>query len=305
VDCGAGVLCNTVNGKCATEPAPVVAANCTNNEDGVGQLRICDGGNCTTKPCALEDGTQVSCKGDGSACGDCLDYVSSCENNEDGVGVVSICRGGQKSQLFECDGGHSCLKKDCADTGCANEVLCGECHEGEFVCKNGNVPENTRLETYDGFIDVPAGTITGMRSKCIDGQWTKLALDNPENCYFGYLNSNKNSEDFAKYPQITVNTRQIVTVWNYDSNGLDSTKYSLAACADDGVNCGECAYSFSYCSGDKWYSCNEGRVLPLPCQYSDNNGNVGCYAGNSCYGYSTDGYCKGTACQNCKSICNW
>ena len=297
--CEKDKLCAS-DGKCSKEVSPVEYIFCTNDNNFHGQLQECNGSECTTKPCLDEEtGNPVSCNG--NVCGKCLDYVSSCENNEEGNGVVYMCQGGQKQPLYTCSEGVSCLKKDCTETGCAGETWCGECHEGEFVCKNGNVPENTRLETNDGFIDVPVGTIIGMRSKCIDGKWKQLALDDRENCYYGYLNSAESD----KYPQITVNGKQIVTVWSYNSNGLVSDRYSLAACAEDGVNCGECSYSFSYCSNQKYYTCNNGKVLELTCEYSDSNGNTGCYSGNSCYKASTAGYCKGTSCQNCKSICNW
>ena len=301
--CETNKICDS-EGKCSNNVTPDLNTTCTNDEDYVGWLNKCTGSDCQKIKCEIDvDGQKipVSCKG--NQCGECHDYVSSCENNEDGNGVVSMCRGGQKNVLFECNDGNSCLKKDCAENGCANEILCGECHDGKFICKNGNVPENTKLEGYENIIDVPAGTITGMRSKCIDGKWTSLALDDRENCFFGYLDA-KTSEDFAKYPQITVNDNQIVTVWNYSSNGQVANKYSLAACSEDGENCGECAYSFSYCSGQKWYTCNKGKVLEMPCQNSD-NGFVGCYSSNSCYQNSTESYCKGTSCQNCKSICNW
>ena len=302
-DCEDGMLCNTQNGKCPNRPVSPGESGCTNDANGVGQLRTCTADGCTTQPCELDDGTKVSCRG--NACGTCLNYVSSCENGADGNGIVYMCRDGQKKPLYTCSDGVSCLNIDCADTGCIGVEWCGECHEGDFVCKNGNVPENTKLATYDSIVNVPAGTITGMRSKCVDGKWKQLALDDPENCYYGYLNSRQGTEDFAKYPQITVNGRQIVSVWNYDSSGLVSTQYSLAACAENGVDCGECAYSFSYCSNQKWYTCNNGRVLELACQNTDQHGNAGCATANSCYAYSTESYCKGDSCQNCKAICNW
>ena len=300
--CTGQALC-AKDGTCSVEAGEAHGTSCTNDENDVGQLRTCTAEGCTTAPCTLDDGTKVSC--DGNACGTCRNYVSSCQNNADGAGVVSMCRAGRIQELYTCEGGLSCLKKDCTETGCVGEIWCGECHDGDFVCKNGNVPPDTSLKTDlkdpDNYpkIKVPQGTIVGMRDKCIDGKWVHLALDDPENCYFGYL-----KDDKEEYPHIDVNGKTIVMVWNYNSYGQEQTKYSLAACSDDGVHCGECAYSFSYCSLMTEYTCHDGKLLEQPCNYV-NGTNPGCNSGNACYPASTAAYCSGTQCQNCKSICNW
>ncbi len=296
--CAAERIC-TADGVCSTEDAPETTTTCINGPNYVGMLRTCIGEACTVKECSVKMGDNdvpVSCSG--TTCGTCLNYKTTCEDDTDPAkgGSIFTCREGKKVLIRECENNFSCLAKTCSDPGCAGELLCGECHEGEFRCENGNVPENFNYLNHSGAnITLPQGFITGMRSKCIGGQWQKLALDDPENCFFGHLPDNK-------LPSIKVGTEDIVTVYGYNSYGSSTgRKYAVSSCMEDGINCGECTYSFAYCSGSKYYTCLKGRVEESLCQGSGGM----CYSNNSCYAYSTDAYCTGNSCQNCKSICNW
>ncbi len=265
---------------------------CRNNADFIGEILTCNG----TKFEKTDDCEGTSC--DGDKCGECVNYTRKCINSEDVAsedfrrGSIYICKEGKWDMRYSCDNSCDYDKIDGGD--------CGECMNGDFKCENGNVPEDTKLFNYDGSVTtVPAGFITGFRSQCVDGKWKKLALDDPENCYFGHLQS----EDDLPYARI--NGRDIISVYLYDSNGSSTNrKYKLAMCKDD-VNCGECLYSFSYCSNTTFATCYKGEVMTQTCGYSDSNGNSGCYTANSCYRASTANYCNGTQCQNCKAICNW
>jgi hypothetical protein len=227
-----------------------------------------------------------------------VNYTRKCINSEDVAsedfrrGSVYICKEGKWDMRYSCDNSCDPYKIDGGD--------CGECMNGDFKCENGNVPEDTTLFNYDGStMTVPKGFITGFRSQCVDGKWKKLALDDPENCFFGHVQS----ED--DLPSASVGSRDVISVYAYDSNGSSTNRqYKLAMCKDE-VNCGKCLYSFSYCSGSTFATCYKGEVMTQTCAYSDSNGNSGCYTNNSCYPASTANYCNGTQCQNCKAICNW
>ena len=294
------------DGKCSKDTTADTYTICVNDENYVGWINQCTGSDCQKTKCEIDiNGTKnpVSCNG--NQCGTCLNYTNNCENDSEheNVGVVYSCREGQKIKVKTCEGGFSCISQTCKDISCADEVFCGECVEGSFKCEMGNVPEDTVLLNADSStIKVPKGFITGFRSKCINGRWKKLALGDKENCYYGHVQdyvASRIPERYKNIPRIELDNRDIVTVWGYDSSGNHAGKeYFLAACADDGINCGECMFSFAYCSYDQWYFCHEGKVIKTLCS-------EGCSTNSSCTKSSTTPYCNGTQCQNCKSICNW
>ena len=152
---------------------------CRNNADFIGEILTCNG----TKFEKTDDCEGTSC--DGDKCGECVNYTRKCINSEDVAsedfrrGSIYICKEGKWDMRYSCDNSCDYDKIDGGD--------CGECMNGDFKCENGNVPEDTKLFNYDGSVTtVPAGFITGFRSQCVDGKWKKLALDDPENCYFGH-----------------------------------------------------------------------------------------------------------------------
>ena len=274
--------------KCSspTEPA------CKNNDKGIGQCKDIE--NCDNSVCK----ENASCAGS-EKCGECRNYETKCENDDSGKGVIYTCREGAWVKVKTC-GDVSCLAlADCNDEDkpCTHidEPICGECQEGAFKCEDGNVPEDTTYFDYYGEkFTIPKGFITGMRSKCINGKWEKLDLDDPENCFYGHLKRDQ-------YPTYRLGTKDIVTVFGYDSNGhTNDREYRVSACQEDGIKCGECYYSFSYCSDRTSLTCRKGKVEESTCP----SGGM-CATSNSCFPANTTAYCTADSCQNCKSICNW
>ena len=281
-----------------------------NDQKIAGQLREYTGAEYKSTSCTAEDGTTpVSCSGD--KCGECLNYETKCVDDPVKGGTIYICQEGQWVPKIECtitDDSNpsadptpvSCRElKKCEDKDmpCThlNENICGECINGDFKCEDGNVPEDFSYFAYDSTrFTIPQGFIIGMRSKCINGKWEKLAIDDSENCFFG-------DRPDSELPSVKVGTKDVVTVFGYDSYGHSTGReYRVSMCAADGKSCGTCFYSFSYCSNRDLYTCRKGEVEKSTCSNGD-----GCATGNTCYPSSTKAYCNGDSCQNCKSICNW
>ena len=290
---------DTGNGDSATQIVKVECTGsekiCRNNADFIGEILTCNG----TKFEKTDDCEGTSC--DGNKCGECVNYTRKCINSEDVAsedfrkGSVYICKEGKWGVRYSCD-------KSC-DTGKIDGGDCGECMEGDYKCEMGNVPKDTVLKKLASgeILTVPEGFITGLRSKCVEGKWVKLELDDPENCFVGHLTE---SELIANGYAVNVGSRKnVITVYNYDTTPHPRNKYGLTMCKDD-VECGKCSYTFSLCSGNRYATCYKGEVLDEYCSYTSGN-NAMCATGNSCYPYSTIAYCQGSSCQNCKSICDW
>ena len=309
--CAAFQLC--VDNKCPkqTEPAqPTEYTTCINDDNSVGWLNKCKGSDCEKTKCEVDvKGTKTPVSCHGNQCGSCLNNVNTCENNSDHeqAGELYSCREGQKIKIRTCKDNVSCLEKTCQDSSCIDEALCGECAEGSFKCENGNVAEDTVVFPYSGAaVKISKGFITGLRSKCIHGRWTKLALDDKENC--NYLNLKFNEfypEQYPDMPHIDVGNKTVLTVFGYNYRGsFEGQNYYLAMCADDGVNCGECLYSFSYCSDRTHWACKNGRIETEQCPSLTETQGF-CATNNTCFPPNTSAYCASDSCQNCKSICNW
>ncbi len=267
---------------------------CRNTPDFIGEIFTCNG----TKFEKTDDCEGTSC--DGDKCGECVNYTRKCINSEDVAsedfrrGSIYICKEGKWDMRYGCDKSCDPDKIDGGD--------CGECMEGDYKCEIGNIPSGgIKLKDYnDDTISISGGTITGFRSHCENGRWRTLDFSEEGSCYYGKY------KDVPSQFIIDVNGRDVTTIFNYTSSPIPSTKYYLATCSDDGINCGECAYSFRYCSGDKWYTCKNGKVDESFCYYqSSSSSSYMCYETGNCYRPSTANYCNSDACQNCKGICNW
>ena len=287
-----GPKCDECPNDCSKCSSPTPEPACKNNDKGIGQCKDIE--NCENSVCKAN----ASCAGS-EKCGECRNYETRCENDKDGKGVIYTCREGAWVKVKTC-GDVSCLAlAECKDEDkpCTHidEPICGECQEGAFKCEDGNVPEDTTYFDYYGEkFTIPKGFITGMRSKCVNGKWKKLDLDDPENCFYGHLKR-------EQYPTYKLGTKDIVTVFGYDSNGhTNDREYRVSACREDGINCGECYYSFSYCSDKTSLTCRKGKVEESTCP----SGGM-CATSNSCFPANTTAYCTADSCQNCKSICNW
>ena len=286
-----GPKCDECPNDCSKCTPPTTEPACKNNDKGIGQCKDIE--NCENDVCK----ENASCAGS-EKCGECRNYETKCENDKDGNGIIYSCREGAWVEVKTC-GNVSCLAlAECKDEDkpCTHidEPICGECQEGAFKCEDGNVPEDFSYFDYSGAkFTIPQGFIIGMRSKCVNGKWEKLALDDHENCFYGHLPKDQ-------LPTYKLDTKDIVTVYGYDSRGATNGKeYRVSACQEDGINCGECFYSFSYCSNDTSLTCRKGKVEKSNCPTGM------CATSNACYPSSTTAYCNGDSCQNCKSICNW
>ena len=287
-----GPKCEECPNDCSTcPPTEPPEPACKNNDKGIGQCKDIE--NCESNVCKKN----ASCAGS-EKCGECRNYETKCENGEDGNGVIYTCREGAWVETKTCES-VSCLALDeCEDkdTPCTHidEKICGECMEGSFKCEDGNVPEDfSYFDYYGAKFTLPQGFIIGKRSKCIHGKWEPLKIDDPENCFYGHLPKDQ-------LPTYTLGTKDIITVYGYDSNGKTTGReYRVSACQEDGINCGECFYSFSYCSNRTSLTCRKGKVEKSTCPTDM------CATSNTCYPSSTTAYCNGDSCQNCKSICNW
>ncbi|GEM_PF-5686187 len=286
-----GPKCDECPNDCSKCTTPTTEPACKNNDKGIGQCKDIE--NCENDVCK----ENASCAGS-EKCGECRNYETKCENDKDGNGIIYSCREGAWVEVKTC-GNVSCLAlAECKDEDkpCTHidEPICGECQEGAFKCEDGNVPEDFSYFDYSGVkFTIPQGFIIGMRSKCVNGKWEKLALDDHENCFYGHLPK-------EELPTYKLDTKDIVTVYGYDSRGATNGKeYRVSACLEDGINCGECFYSFSYCSNDTSLTCRKGKVEQSNCPTGM------CATSNACFPSSTTAYCNGDSCQNCKSICNW
>ena len=191
--------------------------------------------------------SEGSCNPEGTGCGECLVPFHAGRptcTNVDGVGQVTNCVQGKKVISY-------CGWK----APCGVSDVCAICGEGVWKCEDGSVGSD--------------GKSTGILKNCKDGNWSNVVYYCPKG-----MGCNAEHTFCDTETTICVNSSAVPDGFEATLEGdtiTINTCSSSHSCTAEG-KCGECKNSDHWCSGESFYTCEQGVVKTTPCTQTCTNG---------------------------------
>ena len=257
--CPDGQHCNSKGTGC--EPVSIAECTdgsyCTNNLDGIGQLRICSGGKWGAYSVCIENDQEVSCNG--NKCGDCKN--DKCTEELKGS-ILSKCVNGAFSDPEVCPDGQHCNSEGTGcEAGCTNgEHRCNnldyqECQNNEWITEATCTGKEETCNSESGCIPDCGLSQTYNGAKCCDNKkYAKVINDSSDECHYKCKTGNYPTAKDWTDPQC---------------KACDVFGDKNSCCADEQYGCCppepdqnpdkyNCKHNFSSCCEDKSF-CNGGE----------------------------------------------